>query len=388
MRDESIDMALEVLSRDLHCDAYGIDIANSTIAQICYFAAMSRDGSTREYDEYRERFKGKKWIFVVINDAIGGASNDGTHGSHWSLVAVDRQGKTAHYYDSLFINNEFHREMGRQIAFGLLLILGEDEKQWEYFPEYYSPNQNWHNQFGGDSGACGPFLFKMTELQILRIRRYQEEDMEHQCTLELDYKFPYFFKSHFDSLFVRRSIQQRIAYWKAKVEAPQLVEEHDQQAIHGTDVTLVDEPVATVPLPSECISSVQRDSSRSSSTSSHQRRSRSNDRSTSNSRVDVELSDDDNVTVIHSSSKSSQVQEKADPFEEDGINTWYDDSDEEELDSAMGNDDDAHQSGGIRLIDVTDNNVDEDSDANVTKIPENWDDEDGEDDHAAVRRIA
>jgi hypothetical protein len=383
MRDESIDMALEVLSRDLDCDAHGIDIANSTIAQICHFAAMTEDGSTREYDEYRERFKGKKWIFLVINDVIGGAINDGTHGSHWSLVAVDRQRKTAHYYDSLFINNSFHCKMGSQIALGLLLILGEDHTQWNYIPEYDSPNQNWHNQFNGDHGACGPFLLKMTEVLIQKIQRHQQDDTEHQCSLELDRDFPYWFKSQFNSLDVRGFIQTRIAYWKALVEAPRLIDEHDQQAIHDTDVTLVNEPVATILMPSRRLPSVHRDSS-CSSRSSHRRRSRS----TSNSYVDVELSDDDNVTIIRSTSRSSQVHEKADPFEEDDIHTWLEsDSEEGERDSAMGDDDDARQNGGITLIAVQDD-VDDDNDSNVTEVPENWEDEDEEDDHAAVRRIA
>jgi hypothetical protein len=41
----SLDMALEVLRRDEDCDTYGINIANSTVAQICYFAATSSCGT-------------------------------------------------------------------------------------------------------------------------------------------------------------------------------------------------------------------------------------------------------------------------------------------------------------------------------------------------------
>jgi hypothetical protein len=45
MPGESLDMALEVLRRDEDCDTYGIDIANTTVAQICYFAATSSCGT-------------------------------------------------------------------------------------------------------------------------------------------------------------------------------------------------------------------------------------------------------------------------------------------------------------------------------------------------------
>jgi hypothetical protein len=41
----SLDMALKVLRRDEDCDTYGINIANSTVAQICYFAATSSCGT-------------------------------------------------------------------------------------------------------------------------------------------------------------------------------------------------------------------------------------------------------------------------------------------------------------------------------------------------------
>lgn len=47
MRDESLDMALETLRLDLKCDDHAIAIANSTVAQICLFAAESEDSCPR-----------------------------------------------------------------------------------------------------------------------------------------------------------------------------------------------------------------------------------------------------------------------------------------------------------------------------------------------------
>jgi hypothetical protein len=252
MRDESLDMALEVLRRDSDCDAHGIAIANSTMAQICYFANFSEDSAPQEYDEYKARFRDKNWIFLVVNDAIGGMDNDGRSGSHWSLVAMDVKWKRAYYYDSLFPNSNYHLDMGRDISLGMLKILGEHIRQWKYIPQYDCPNQNWHNQFKYDAGACGPFVYKMTEILVNKIKAYRQANREDECHINVGWEYRAQFKDVFHSLEVRKIIQRKIAHWKGLAEARDEADRLDYNAVRDApDVTLIDGPVVQfeAPLP-------------------------------------------------------------------------------------------------------------------------------------------
>jgi hypothetical protein len=246
MRDESIDMALEVLRREADCESHGIAIANSTMAQICYFAAFSEDSTSQEYDEYKARFRGKNWIFLVVNDAIGGIENGGTH---WSLVAMDLKYRHAYYYDSLY-NDRYHTDMGRDISLGMLNILGEKAHHWKYNVMHDCPNQNWDNQFELDSGACGPFVYKMTEILVDRIKEHRRMGREDECYIHIDWAFRAQFKAIFHSLEVRESIKRRIAQWKALTDTPKLVDQHDQGAIRDVrDIALDDGPVVSIEVP-------------------------------------------------------------------------------------------------------------------------------------------
>ena len=249
MRDESLDMALEVLCRDYNCENHGIAIANSMVSQICFFAAESEDSSPQEYSQYRARFENKSWIFLVINDAIGGVESDCLQGNHWSLLAIDRIHYTVSYYDSLFLDDEQSRHLGFQIGRGMLKILQEDVKNWRYRIQQYTPHQNYHNQFDYDDGACGPFVYKMTEVLIRRIKLHQSRGEENECSLELCEDFPLDFKNQFHSFLVRREIQKRIARWKAIVDAPFFAYNHDHEAIRGECVELDDHPVIEFEIP-------------------------------------------------------------------------------------------------------------------------------------------
>ncbi|EUC49433.1 hypothetical protein COCMIDRAFT_63191, partial [Bipolaris oryzae ATCC 44560] len=249
MRDESLDMALEVLRRDYNCENHGIAITNSMVSQICLFAAESEDSSPQEYAQYRARFENKAWIFLVINDAIGGVENGCLQGNHWSLLAIDRIHHTVSYYDSLFLGNDHPRHLGFQIGRGMLKILGEDVKNWQYRIQQYTPHQNHHNQFSFDDGACGPFVYKMTEVLIKRIKLCQLRGEEDECFLDLCEGFPLDFKRHFHSFLVRCEIQRRIARWKGIMDAPHFADDRDRQAIRGDFVELDDSPVIDFEIP-------------------------------------------------------------------------------------------------------------------------------------------
>ena len=258
MRGESIDMALEVLRRDTNCPAYSIDIANSNSGQVFYLAAMCGNGSGKEYDMYRDRFYDKRWIFVVINDAFGGVESNGTKGTHWSLIAMNRNDRIVHYYDSLFMEWKGNRRIGADVGKGLLHILNEDISTWTFSPEWHSPHQSNDNMFEEDIGPCGPFVYKMTEVLIHHIELLQDQGKESECSLNLRNDFREGFKLQFHSQQVRVSIKAAIARWKCRVDSQNRIDYHDQIAVHDETTLLWSEYPETTITPTASFESIQR----------------------------------------------------------------------------------------------------------------------------------
>jgi hypothetical protein len=310
MRDESIDMALEVISRDLKCDEHSIGITNSYTAQICFSACRDQDGSSSQYDHYRTQFRDKRWIFIVISDAIGVNAGGDFTGTHWSLVAMDRHHRTAHYYDSLYIRYNSYRQMGVSVSLGMLSILGEDSAGWEYLPEWNSPSQNWDNRCQSDGGACGPFVYKMTEMLVQRIQSFQRRNRETNCRLGLDPGFPAFFRTKFNSKHVRFDIQDSIIAWKLITDAPIYADRHDQDAIRDVIVALEDEPVVAV----EPRRTVIEDSSDNSSDSSDSVMGEISDGSSDGKTENIEVDSDANWVSLESEANDAADQD----MEEDG----------------------------------------------------------------------
>lgn len=249
MRGESLDMALEVLRRDEDCDTYGIDIANSTVAQICCFASNGIDGPSGEYDQYRTRYNNKNWIIVICNDGMGGIENDGTSGSHWSMVAMDRISKNAYYYDSLWVDRHEYQTLGRNISLGMLNILGEDISLWTYLIQLESPDQSFDNLFKQDGGACGPFVYKMTQILIRYIKSQQSLGVE-RLSLAVNHAWvTQVFSPQFHSGIVRREMQDSILRWHHITRAAASADRHDYQAIQDTDAILDDGPVVSFEIP-------------------------------------------------------------------------------------------------------------------------------------------
>ncbi|KAI4665411.1 uncharacterized protein J4E78_002872 [Alternaria triticimaculans] len=287
MRDESLDMALEVLRREYDCDAHKIGIANSTVAQICYFAQMS--GYAAEYEQYRLRYADKNWIFIVINDGIGGIENDGHSGLHWSLAILDRISKKCYYIDSLFVRLGFYQDLGRDVSMGMLHILDEDPEDWKYLPQWNSPDQNTNNRFKEDGGACGPFVYKMCQISMDAITRRHLAGLE-TCDLELKRWFPEQFESEFHSEQVRYEIQSKIARWAHKEWSSRLANDWDYALIQGTDAVLDDGPVVAFEAPAPA------------SRSHHSGR---NVPSGSSSRSPIILDDDDANYAVHGNRRDS-----------------------------------------------------------------------------------
>ncbi|KAF1834444.1 hypothetical protein BDW02DRAFT_579630 [Decorospora gaudefroyi] len=347
MRDESLDMALEVLRRDANCDAHSIAIANSTMAQICYFAAMGGVGSMNEYVEYKMRFYEKQWIFLVVNDAIGCSENTGTSGTHWSLVAMDRRAKRTYYYDSLYVNNGHYQQIGQDISLGMLRILGEDLCEWRYQIAYNSPNHFLHNQFSLDGGACGPFVFKMVEMLVDRIKWFQSVGREDECCIDLEPDFPSLFKNAFHSQQVRFHIQKSIRRWKGIDVAPGIADLHDLNAIQGAGVVLTNGPVVAFDIPRRAVLSVAQQDRRTRKLRTRSR-NRSLCRAGSTRETAIDVDDVDNV--VGNMSDDSEASSNATviiypssdgPSEDETVDLDMDDTEESD-------DDDE---GGVSIVD-------------------------------------
>lgn len=236
MRDGGLDMALTVLSRDYHCSRSKIGIASSVDSQVCRYP----DPGGKE--EYASRFSDKNWIFMPVNDGMLGVVNDGINGVHWSVVALDRVHKTAHYFDSLFVNHLPYVQLATDVSIGMLRLLDENPQVWHFSAEKWSPHQYRDNQCDFDEGACGPFVYAMVETVVEHIHYFQQDSNEQNCRLGLTRMFRDRFASQFHSYNVRRSMQSRIADAKMRSTADRLSSAHDRRAIAGEDVELLSEP--------------------------------------------------------------------------------------------------------------------------------------------------
>ncbi|KAH7070377.1 hypothetical protein BKA63DRAFT_578931 [Paraphoma chrysanthemicola] len=241
MRGESLGMALEVLRRDMSGDAYDIGVADENAAQMMNYANLFDEARTSGYDSMRQQLGDKKWIFILVNDAIQPRSdNTMGEGTHWSLIAMDRIHCIAHYYDSLWVESLNQHERALSIINGALAILGEQEQPWYFRPESQSPHQDRENMFSNDYGACGPFIWKMTEWLMTRIQRYRDNNKEARCSLSLLKGFPAHFRPFFNSFRVRCRMLASIAIRKATQVGTEATDAHDVAVLKGRqDVTLI-----------------------------------------------------------------------------------------------------------------------------------------------------
>ncbi|KAJ4313950.1 hypothetical protein N0V94_006698 [Neodidymelliopsis sp. IMI 364377] len=251
MRDDGLDMALMVLSKEKNCDASNIGIASSVDSQVCAFP----DDTGKE--EYVARFGNKRWIFMPINDGMAGVENDGINGVHWSFLVLDRIHSQMHYFDSLFVSSHSYQDLAIRVSAGMLRILGEEVARWNPVWEFTSPHQWRDNNCTFDGGPCAPFVYQMIDTIIGRIQTHQQLDDEDGCYLNLPFDYPYTFSQWWDSYNTRTTMQERIAVMKAISDARRLTSMHDRAATANEDVILLDEPDLRFDVPHRPAESVQ-----------------------------------------------------------------------------------------------------------------------------------
>jgi hypothetical protein len=244
MDDSILNTALEALRRITCCSSHQIDILDTNTAQILHMAEAMEEAQDACYDYLRQRFYGKKWIFIPINDGVDSIHERDPSGTHWSLVIVDRIHNDVFYYDSMRRYGSRIMGIAQSVARGLLQVLGEDTKRYKWCEQQNSPNQWTHNRCTIDNGACGPFVWKMCSHMIEHIKEHRWVGREGHCSLALEEGFPEYFRLMFDSWLVRQEMWNLIAHFKKRdVDVPRFIEEHDRVAVEGEAVVLSPEPL-------------------------------------------------------------------------------------------------------------------------------------------------
>ncbi|KAF2249542.1 hypothetical protein BU26DRAFT_519575 [Trematosphaeria pertusa] len=247
MRDTILDVGLELVAQRYDCERRKIAIANSMTAGLLYLPGKAGDideNNYANYGDYEEQFRDKKYIFLPLNDGFGETNGSFTHGLHWSFLAIDRLKMTAHFVDSLLIDNYSQQFTALTVMRGVENILNES---YDFTIEWNTPHQWRNNSFAGeDAGPCGPFVVKMIDLYVRHIAAYQDNGQEDNCTLDLPDDFPERFETMFSSWDVRVKLMKDIAKAKVKADSARIEALHNSHALSGleAEVVVLDEPGA------------------------------------------------------------------------------------------------------------------------------------------------
>ncbi|KAF1919038.1 hypothetical protein BDU57DRAFT_127829 [Ampelomyces quisqualis] len=238
MDDNPFNMALEVLRESRPCREHHIDVVTSNVTQSIWMAYATDDLGHPSFDYLRQRLATKRWIFIPINDGLGGNYSSDSGGTHWSLVVMDRVHRYAHYYDSMSVDGARIVRIAADVTWAMITLLGSEN--WTLKPESHTPNQWLHNQTSGDRGACGPFVWKMSDILIQRIIDAQSYGQPEHCSLSLDKRFPWEHK--FNSQEIRCEMQDCIAHRKCRMDSLHYMSVHDALAVGGENVILCQRP--------------------------------------------------------------------------------------------------------------------------------------------------
>lgn len=260
-RDTVLDAGLEIVSLRYNVEKHKIAIANSLTAQLLFgigAASDVGDNDYSEYAEYKRLFENKEWIFVPVNNGMLEQDAADIRGNHWSLIAIDRRNKIAHYVDSLYIRNDRFIELAHTLATGIGRLLGD---VYLFVPEQWSPHQWDHNKyknaFGPDRGPCGPFVVTMVALSVQVIIQRRERRAEADFGMTISQGFPEEFHRLFDSFEVRLYIGRMMVFIKTRQEAKALKAIYDAEVRPTLDsVEVVDEVEESL---SELVQSAVRD---------------------------------------------------------------------------------------------------------------------------------
>ncbi|OAG12269.1 uncharacterized protein CC84DRAFT_1226364 [Paraphaeosphaeria sporulosa] len=209
-RDDVMDAALALCSIYYGAEDNEIMVVGSGTSQAFKFAAMTHgELDMTELRAYAPIFQGKKWILMPLNDGIGETSTGQFHGTHWSLLAINRPSKSAHYIDGYGYSME---KMAKCYACALQKML--DDEEYDFYIEWNSPDQ-WSNNSTPfiDWGPCGPYVVKIVKIMMAHIRNHQNVGREADITLHLNSSFRSQFD--FDSYSERRALEYTIASFEA-----------------------------------------------------------------------------------------------------------------------------------------------------------------------------
>jgi len=212
--DQILDFIFEMIRQVYRTDETGIGIIDTATGQL-----LSGSGDIAMQEEYREMLEDKNWIFVPINDAYGqtDSSGQGVPGQHWSLLAIDRPNRKAHYVDST---------LSSYVSYGFGMVIDNIARnlgnfyreQYEVLIDVNAPNQSRHN-IARDPGACGPYVIYMVSLFVQSMTEKIHTGNANSIGLSLHHFAPQHFQQTFDSGKVRQQILNTIEDYHRRSKA-------------------------------------------------------------------------------------------------------------------------------------------------------------------------
>ncbi|KAF2502566.1 hypothetical protein BU16DRAFT_554621 [Lophium mytilinum] len=171
--DNVIAVAFELLGIWTSCNEKGVYLMNPTDARaLCQIGIKDDQLSSHEdlsgLEKVRDSLMDKHWVFIPINDGYEQTFSDdeGFHGTHWCLLAIDLVLKKSYYIDSMAT------PLWKTAAYvdaGLQRLLGIREK-FTYLKVKNTPKQGQQNDSATvDPGACGPFFYAVAATLVWHI---------------------------------------------------------------------------------------------------------------------------------------------------------------------------------------------------------------------------
>lgn len=126
-----------------------------------WISSVGQQEGSEITDRDRQALEGRKYLFVVVNDAELGT----LAGSHWSLLIMDTETGTASHYNSL-PSFEPQANAARRAVTGVGRIL---KRKFAFREESQTPHQTNDNLTKTESGPCGPFVLFVTRYFLDKI---------------------------------------------------------------------------------------------------------------------------------------------------------------------------------------------------------------------------
>ena len=225
--NEVLEAAVHLTCQYYNTEANKIGLLGPNAVQSIRFIMLDDDMGAQK--EYIKLLEDKDYVFLPINSGMVETTYEGTHGYHWSLLAIDRRKREAWYidgYESTRTSSEW-RQLAWDLATAVGKILGE---KYQIFAAENPPDQ-YRDNSASDSGPCGPYVSRMFQFYIKMILDYRRNGLDQYIELEPKPELIQKFRQTFNSENERWSLVYTLASVKASQVARERAMRHDEMAV-------------------------------------------------------------------------------------------------------------------------------------------------------------